>query len=131
MLDLCLAVPRSVHSITLTAQFTKAFLRMLEHPPDAHRGFDVPAAVVTVGEVPSTPVEGSSQGVAAVPSSSRWRVLAAPGSQGGGDIMAVSPLMEQLTQQEPPLVSIFGLHSIMMHAWCLEWPHHGMSALQH
>lgn len=107
MLDLCLAVPRAAQSITLTAQFTKAFLRMLEHPPDAHRGFDVPAAVVTVGEVPGTPAEGASPdaAAAAVTSSKEWHVYAAPGSLGGEDLTAVSPLMEQLMWPQPSLVS--------------------------
>lgn len=111
MLDLCLAVPRSAHSITLTAQFTKAFLRMLEHPPDAHRGFDVPAAIVTVGDVPASasppppqPARGGGAG-AGVASSSKWRVVAAEGAASAEQLQVVTPLMAQLMQDRAPLVS--------------------------
>lgn len=128
VLDLCLSLPRSVHSVTLTAQFTKAFLRMLEHPPDAHRGFDVPAAVVTVGDVPpgdvlllsgdsATPPGAAAAGGADGDSSSseqggrgawgrQWRVVVAEGVPGSEqELKRVTPLMAQLMQQRPPLVS--------------------------
>lgn len=118
-----MSVPRSVRSITLTAQFTKAFLRMLEHPPDAHRGFDVPAAVVTVGDLPpnilssgshtahdtatsnsaSTTRGGQSRGVERA-----WRVVVAGGAHGAEELQKVTPLMTQLLQQRPPLVSSCG-----------------------
>jgi hypothetical protein len=107
-----MSVPRSVRSITLTAQYTKAFLRMLEHPPDAHRGFDVPAAVVTVGDVP--PVDNttdsssgsSSGGSDSVGNSSAraWSVVVAPGAPAADELQRATPLMVQLKQQRPPLV---------------------------
>jgi len=37
--------PQSVTSFTI--QFEKAFLHWTEHPPDAHRGFDIGSAVIT------------------------------------------------------------------------------------
>jgi hypothetical protein len=123
-----------VRGITLTAQFTKAFLRMLEHPPDAHRGFDVPAAVVTVGDIPSassmavynttdsrrrrstsssggSDSKGSSSsngGSDSKGSSSEraWWVIVAPGAPAADELQQVTPLMVQLNLQRPPLVSI-------------------------
>ncbi|KAG2501150.1 hypothetical protein HYH03_000965 [Edaphochlamys debaryana] len=47
VLDVCLHVPPHVRSVVLQLAFTKAFLTAFEYPPDAHRGFDVPAAVVS------------------------------------------------------------------------------------
>lgn len=132
MLDLCLSLPRSVHNVTLTAQFTKAFLRMLEHPPDAHRGFDVPAAVVTVGDSLTPPddvlllsgdsatrpgsaaagsADGGSSGSGSEQGGDRawgrqWRVVVAEGVSGPAEqLRRVTPLMAQLMQQRPPLVS--------------------------
>jgi hypothetical protein len=144
VLDLCLSVPADTGSITLTAQFTKAFLRMLEHPPDAHRGFDVPPAVITVGDVPVQPtgpgctnvpkqvdpdgnnVTGSSRlrssggssssrgsvsgGVSG--SSRRWHVVVADGVPDAEELWVVTPLMAQLMQQQPALVSFTVLFMI-------------------
>ncbi|KAG2432868.1 hypothetical protein HXX76_008600 [Chlamydomonas incerta] len=47
VLDLCLAAPPSVSELRLRLEFSKAFLTAFEYPPDAHRGFDVPAALVS------------------------------------------------------------------------------------
>jgi phosphatidylinositol glycan class T len=38
-------------TVVLTYDFEKAFLRYTEYPPDANRGFDVPSAVITIGNV--------------------------------------------------------------------------------
>lgn len=47
VLDLCLELPVGAREAVLTFEFSKAFLHVFEWPPDAHRGFDVPAAVVS------------------------------------------------------------------------------------
>ncbi|EFJ52494.1 hypothetical protein VOLCADRAFT_102993 [Volvox carteri f. nagariensis] len=47
VLDLCLRVPPTVAEVQLRIAFSKAFLTVFEYPPDAHRGFDVPAALVS------------------------------------------------------------------------------------
>jgi len=47
VLDMCLALPAGARSLTLQADYSKAFLHVFECPPDAHRGFDVPAAIIT------------------------------------------------------------------------------------
>lgn len=36
-------------TVVLTYEFEKAILRYTEYPPDANRGFDIPAAVITIG----------------------------------------------------------------------------------
>lgn len=59
VLDLCLALPAAARSVTLSAEFSKAFLHVFEYPPDAHRGFDVPAAIITF---PAAAAAGSSSG---------------------------------------------------------------------
>jgi len=38
-------------TVVLTYDFEKAILRYTEYPPDANRGFDIPAAVITIGDV--------------------------------------------------------------------------------
>ncbi len=50
VLDLCLDVPSSTTTARLSVAFTKAFLTVAEQPPDAHRGVDLPAAVLSYGE---------------------------------------------------------------------------------
>ncbi len=50
VLDLCLHVPPHVGALELSVRFSKGFLTVGEYPPDAHRGFDIPAAVVSYGE---------------------------------------------------------------------------------
>lgn len=128
-----MSLPRSVHRVTLTAQFTKSFLRMLEHPPDAHRGFDVPAAVVAVGDVPPDDLlllsgdsatrpgaaagsadggsSGSEQGGRAL--GRQWHVVVAEGVPGPAEeLRRVTPLMAQLMQQRPPLVSKHSTESL-------------------
>jgi hypothetical protein len=71
VVDLCLAVPAVTTSVTLTAQFTKAFLAMAEHPPDAHRGFDVPAAVITLAAGIAKAPEGAGSSAGGCSGSSR------------------------------------------------------------
>lgn len=46
-LELVIEVPAN-SSVELTYDFEKAILRYTEYPPDANRGFDVPAAIVRV-----------------------------------------------------------------------------------
>ena len=47
LIELCLSLPRLTASALLAIDFQKAFLTVFDHPPDAHRGFDIPAAVLT------------------------------------------------------------------------------------
>ena len=46
-LELVLRIPAR-HTVFLTYDFEKAILRYTEYPPDANRGFDVAAAVITI-----------------------------------------------------------------------------------
>lgn len=56
-LELTLSIP--AHStVILTYQFQKTLLRYTEYPPDANRGFDIPAAVIRVLSSPLPPREG-------------------------------------------------------------------------
>jgi GPI-anchor transamidase subunit T len=55
LLEAHLRVPPA-STLTLTFDVEKAFLRYTEHLPDAHRGFDLPAAVIT-------PLVGSQRGL--------------------------------------------------------------------
>ncbi|KAG2448857.1 hypothetical protein HYH02_006208 [Chlamydomonas schloesseri] len=50
VVDLCLAASPDVSELRLRLDFSKAFLTAFEYPPDAHRGFDVPAALVSYVE---------------------------------------------------------------------------------
>ena len=47
LLELCLHLPAATAAASLTIDFQKAFLTVFDHPPDAHRGFDIPAALLT------------------------------------------------------------------------------------
>ena len=47
LLELCLQLPAATSAAFLTIDFQKAFLTVFDHPPDAHRGFDIPATLVT------------------------------------------------------------------------------------
>lgn len=47
LFELCVGLPTLTASVLLTIDFQKAFLTVFDHPPDAHRGFDIPAAVLT------------------------------------------------------------------------------------
>ena len=47
LLELCLRMPIGTSTASLTIDFQKAFLTVFDHPPDAHRGFDIPAALFT------------------------------------------------------------------------------------
>lgn len=48
-LEIRMEVPAD-STVVLTYEFDKAILRYTEYPPDANRGFDVPAAVITIGK---------------------------------------------------------------------------------
>jgi phosphatidylinositol glycan class T len=58
-LELGLTIPPA-SSLSLTYDFEKAILRYTEYPPDANRGFDVPAAVIRI--LPGPPSPGDSAG---------------------------------------------------------------------
>jgi hypothetical protein len=75
-LDLCLELPAGASEAALSVQFSKAFLHVFEWPPDAHRGFDVPAAVVTYAAGSGLGGSGSDE---AGPLAWAWR----GGSEGG------------------------------------------------
>lgn len=106
---------------------------MLEHPPDAHRGFDVPAAIITVGDAPkegptcstdslnassctsgdeSDDISGSSAaggsysalGVRSGRVGGKWQVLVADGTPSAAELQSTSPLMAQMMHQGPPTV---------------------------
>lgn len=47
-IELCLRIPPAAQSLALSIAFQKAFLSVFDHPPDAYRGFDMPAALVTI-----------------------------------------------------------------------------------
>jgi GPI-anchor transamidase subunit T len=49
-LEIRMEIPANSTAV-LTYEFEKAILRYTEYPPDANRGFDVPAAVITIGNV--------------------------------------------------------------------------------
>jgi phosphatidylinositol glycan class T len=49
-LEIRMQVPAN-STVVLTYDFEKAILRYTEYPPDANRGFDIPAAVITIGDV--------------------------------------------------------------------------------
>ncbi|GJP32611.1 hypothetical protein CLOM_g17223 [Closterium sp. NIES-68] len=55
VLELVLQVPRTVTRVTITVQYRKAFLTVFESPPDASRGVDLPAALLTVPSDPHGP----------------------------------------------------------------------------
>ncbi|KAK5163942.1 Subunit of the glycosylphosphatidylinositol transamidase complex-like protein [Saxophila tyrrhenica] len=57
-LELLLEIPAE-STVELTYDFEKAILRYTEYPPDANRGFDIPAAVVRV--LPTQGEEGQGQ----------------------------------------------------------------------
>lgn len=46
LLHLCLRLPASATSVSLSAEYSKGFLNVFEIPPDPYRGFDVPAALL-------------------------------------------------------------------------------------
>ena len=49
-LEIRMQIP-SNSTVVLTYDFEKAFLRYTEYPPYANRGFDVPSAIITIGNV--------------------------------------------------------------------------------
>ena len=120
VLDLCMLLPRAVRSVTLTAQFTKSFLRMLEHPPDAHRGFDIPAVIITVGHaIPGSPTISNfvrsghnvtvqhlgSCNCTTTATTGTWQTVVAEKLHNPDVLLNASPLMLQLGQQRPQMVS--------------------------
>eukprot|EP00850_Spirogloea_muscicola_P014269 SM000101S09267 [mRNA] locus=s101:244995:249777:- [translate_table: standard] len=54
VLEARLRLPSLTSTVQLHIDFNKAFLWIDEHPPDASRGFDLPAAVVTFPDIPSS-----------------------------------------------------------------------------
>lgn len=107
VLNLCLKLPASARSISLSAKFTKAFLTAFEHPPDAHRGFDVPAAQVTylgvLNDYKGIGMDGGSVASWRVPGST----AEAPGRDADkeDDVTNIS-LMQSLTQLRPQQVRV-------------------------
>eukprot|EP00798_Chlamydomonas_sp_ICE-L_P031198 gene31198-6345_t len=93
IVDGCLSPP-ALHTWSLIVDFTKSFLTVTEHPPDAHRGFDVPAAVIT------TSLLGASQ---RVDKGIRWQ------SSGGQDVVEISPMLFALGRPLPEAVNNMGL----------------------
>jgi phosphatidylinositol glycan class T len=53
-LELTLSIPAR-STVILTYQLQKTLLRYTEYPPDANRGFDIPAAVIRILSPPSSP----------------------------------------------------------------------------
>jgi len=60
-LEVLLRIP-AASTVTLTYDFEKAILRYTEYPPDANRGFDVPAAIVRLLPNSSHPSSSPSSG---------------------------------------------------------------------
>jgi hypothetical protein len=98
----------------LSAEFTKAFLTVAEYPPDAHRGFDVPAAQLTFGVTSLQDAGGwdrqSAVGSGSSSSSSgswAWNVVAAEGAVDWHrqQLQQELPLMQALAAEQPQQVS--------------------------
>ena len=53
LIELCFSLPATASSAVLRVNFQKAFLTVFDHPPDAHRGFDIPAALLTFRDASS------------------------------------------------------------------------------
>jgi phosphatidylinositol glycan class T len=47
VVEIGVTVPRNTSVVVLSVEFDKGYLRIDEHPPDANRGFDLPAALFT------------------------------------------------------------------------------------
>lgn len=47
VLEIGVTIPRNASTVFFSVEFDKGYLRIDEHPPDANRGFDVPAALFT------------------------------------------------------------------------------------
>lgn len=129
VLDLCLILSPWTQHVRLGASFTKAFLTVDEQPPDANRGFDIPAALMTYweegpaasGARPSLAgVEGLAGARAGVSATGwqAWGVAVAGGAAGGDGEGAASdnrgaqlgsalatPLLQTLSQPGPQQVS--------------------------
>lgn len=103
ILDLCLALPADTQAIALTAEFSKGFMTMFEYPPDAYRGFDIPAAIVSyMDQVSSNRVEWAVRGQQCGSSSK-------PGTHGSmlqSDICVIAPLLQQMSEAVPQQVSM-------------------------
>ncbi|GLI64049.1 hypothetical protein VaNZ11_007211, partial [Volvox africanus] len=94
VVDLCLRVPPAVAEVQLRVAFSKAFLTVFEYPPDAHRGFDVPAAVVSYLDPLYAPAV-------------QWRVTS-PGDVSGAEVVS-SPLLSGLSAGPVKQVYTVGL----------------------
>ncbi|KIY99334.1 GPI transamidase component PIG-T [Monoraphidium neglectum] len=97
VLDLCIELPAGAREAVLAVQFSKAFLHVFEWPPDAHRGFDVPAALVTYAPL------GADGAAAALEWG--WR----RGGDVGGARGAPSPLLRALSAARPEALYSEGL----------------------
>jgi hypothetical protein len=101
VLNLCLALPAGFRTVTLSAQFSKAFLTIAEYPPDAHRGFDVPAAKITFG-VTDLQSSGNCPGQQGSSSSSQsWHVRSANRAQQQQEQEQQLPLLQALAAARP------------------------------
>ncbi|KXZ47079.1 hypothetical protein GPECTOR_38g316 [Gonium pectorale] len=84
VLDICLRAPPEVAELQLRLDFSKAFLTAFEYPPDAHRGFDVPAARVSYVD----PLQSQA---------ASWRMEQPAGEAADGDGEVItSPLLAAL-----------------------------------
>jgi hypothetical protein len=105
VLNLCLALPAGLRSVTLSAQFSKAFLTVAEYPPDAHRGFDVPAAKITFGVTDMRGIgdRPAQHGSSARSSSASWHVRTASraGHQQQQEREQQLPLLQELAAARP------------------------------
>ena len=66
LIELCFSLPATASSAVLRISFQKAFLTVFDHPPDAHRGFDIPAALLTFLDASSEHQVSMFRDVAAV-----------------------------------------------------------------
>jgi len=104
VLDLCLDLPGGAREAVLALQFSKAFLHVFEWPPDAHRGFDVPAAVVTYA--PGGGGADALSGSGSSSSSSTGVKWAFSGSSGGGGSSLSDPQTAAAVERSPLLFDI-------------------------
>ena len=99
IIDLCLHLPAAAaaatatQTLSLTVQFSRAFLTIKEYPPDSHRGFDVPSALLTYIDV-----QDGSSGTSSLESTGVPWSVADPG-QGPGFVLE-GPLIVQLGQAQ-------------------------------
>ncbi|PNH07978.1 GPI transamidase component PIG-T, partial [Tetrabaena socialis] len=94
VLDVCLHVPAHVAELRLLMGFSKGFLTAFEYPPDAHRGFDIPAALVSFAWPGPDPDRLATPAL-------QWRRMHHSGDDAGGagpslEDAAASPLLAAL-----------------------------------